>query len=180
MRTRTPALVLALSLAPVVATAQGMAQAAPTSSLSSVKPLYDQFKGWLIASAEQMAEENYSFKPTPEVRSFGQLIGHVANSNFMFCSGALGEKNPNSQDFEKATTKAALVKAIKDAFAYCDPAYQMPDAKAMDQVTFFGQQGTRLWVLVFNLTHDAEHYGNVVTYFRLKGMVPPSSQRPGM
>jgi uncharacterized damage-inducible protein DinB len=146
-------------------------------SMAAVQPLYENVKGWLIQSAEQMPEEDFSFKPTPEVRSFGELMGHVANATYMFCAGATGEENPNSTDFEEVTSKAALVAALTGAFEFCDTAYQMPDAKALEEVTFFGRTGTRLWVLTFNVTHNWEHYGNVVTYMRLKGMVPPSSQR---
>ncbi len=149
----------------------------PAGPVASVRPLYDMAKGWLIRSAEQMSEANYAFQPTPEVRTFGQLIGHVANANYLFCSTVKGEKNPSTSDFEKTTSKAALVQALKDAFAYCDAAYQIADMKAMEEVTLMeGMKGSRLWALVFNLAHNNEHYGNVVTYFRLKGMVPPSSQ----
>ena len=155
---------------PGVAVAQG-------GSISAVKPLYDQSKGWITKSAEQMPEANYSFKPTPEVRSFGQLIGHLANSQYEFCAPAKGEANPNKADFEKTTAKADLIKALNDAFAYCDAVFQMPDAKAMDQIDFFGSKGSRLWVLVFEIAHNNEHYGNIVTYLRMKGLVPPSSQR---
>ncbi|MBE0595429.1 MAG: DinB family protein [Gemmatimonadales bacterium] len=168
---KTLALAAVLAALPVTASAQGMA---------AIKPLYEDFRGWLIASAQQMPEADYSFKPTPEVRSFGELLGHTANANFMFCSAALGEESPSKQDYEKAATKAEIVQGIEAAFAYCDKAYAMPDAKAMEEITFFRRKGTRLWVLNFNATHDAEHYGNVVTYMRLKGMVPPSSQRGGM
>lgn len=144
--------------------------------VNSIKPLYEQFKGWLIASAEQTSEELYSFQPTPEVRTFGKIIGHVANASYLFCSGATGEQNPNSADFEELTSKAVLVEELKNAFAYCDRAYEMADEKAMEQTTFFGQQNTRLWVLNFNAMHNAEHYGNIVTYMRISGLTPPSSQ----
>ena len=77
---------------------------------------------------------------------------------------------------EEMASKAELVEAVKASFAYCDKAYAMPESKAMEQTTFFGREGSRLWVLNFNVTHVAEHYGNLVTYMRLKGMVPPSSQ----
>jgi uncharacterized damage-inducible protein DinB len=162
-------LFLGLMFVPALAQAQG-------SGVSSIRPLYEQFRGWLIASAEQMPEAKYSYQPTDEVRTFGQIVGHVANAAYMFCSAALGEENPNSTDFEKVTAKADLVNGVKDAFAYCDKAYQMDDATAAQEVTFFGQKGSRLWVLNFHAMHDAEHYGNFVTDFRLKGMVPPSSQ----
>lgn len=171
-----------LALALVGAPAAGLAQEMPmmhgqAGGVASVRPLHDMAKGWLIRSAEQMSEENYAFQPTPEVRTFGQLMGHVANANYMFCSTVKGETNPNASDFEKTTSKAALVQALKDAFAYCDAAYQITDMKAMEEVTFMeSMKGTRLWALMFNVAHNNEHYGNVVTYFRLKGMVPPSSQ----
>ena len=149
--------------------------AAQNQSVNSVKPLYDMAKGWIIASAEKVPEEHYSFKPTPEVRSFGQLLGHVANASYMFCSGATGGSSPSSGDAEELTSKAELVAAVKAAFAYCDEAYAMTDATAMESVSFFQQTNTRLWVLAFNVSHDFEHYGNMVTYMRLKGIVPPSS-----
>ena len=172
-------LIVVLGLIPGAALAQ-QAPAAPSGSMAAVKLLYQQAKGWIVKSAEQMPEEDYSFKPTPEVRSFGQLIGHVANSQYEFCVPAKGEASPNKADFEKTTAKADLVKALKDAFAYCDPLYDMSDAQAAEQVDFFGRKSSRLFVLMFNVTHNAEHYGNIVTYMRLKGMVPPSSQRSGM
>lgn len=171
---------LSLVVMPGVAVAQGMGGNNQGGPMAAVKPLYDTFKGYLIASAEQMPESDYGFKPTPEVRSFGGIVGHLASANYMFCAAALGEDNPNSQNFEQVSSKAELVQGLKDSFAYCDTAYEMPMRKAMEQVTFFGQQGSRLWVLNFGLTHSAEHYGNFVTYMRLKGMTPPSSQGGGM
>jgi len=146
------------------------------SGIAAVQPLYDRLKDLYVRSAEAMPEEHYGFKPVPEVRSFGEVLGHVANENYLFCAAAMGEENPNTADFEKTTSKAAMVQAIKNSFAYCDPGYRMDEMKAMEEVTFFRQKGSRLWVLTFNLTHDSEHYGNVVTYLRLKGVVPPSSQ----
>jgi uncharacterized damage-inducible protein DinB len=170
MRLRT-LVVLGLVVAPSAGLAQQM------GDVGATRALYDMAKDWLIRSAEQMPEENYAFKPTPEVRSFGQLIGHVSNASYMFCSAAKGEKSPSTSDFEKTTSKAALVKAIKDAFAYCDGAYQITDAKATEEVTLFeGMKGSKLWILMFNVAHDTEHYGNIVTYLRIKGLVPPSSQ----
>lgn len=157
----------------VVAPRTGLAQ----QDVGAVRPIYDIVKGYLTRAAEQMPEANYAFKPTPDVRSFGQLVGHVANASYLFCSGIKGETNPQTGDFEKTTAKAALVQALKDAFAYCDGAYQITDMKATEEVTFFGSmKGSKLWALSLNAAHDWEHYGNVVTYLRLKGLVPPSSQ----
>lgn len=149
--------------------------------VASVRPLYEMVKGYVTQSAELMPEANYSFKPTPDVRSFGELVGHVANASYLFCSIVKGEKSPATTDFEKAATKAAVVQGLKDAFAYCDGAYQISDMQAMEEVAlpFGNMKGSKLWALAFNQSHDWEHYGNMVTYFRLKGLVPPSS-RGGM
>ena len=160
-----------LALAPVAAHAQGMA---------AMQPLYNTAKGWLVRSAELMPEEHYAFKPTPEVRSFGELIGHVADANFMICAIAKGETSPAKQSFEKTAGKAALVQAVKDAMAYCDPVYQMAESALAAPAEMFGMKMSRLGFAFLNVTHNNEHYGNLVTYFRLKGLVPPSSQRSGM
>ena len=81
----------------------------------SEQGLYSFMSNAVVKAAEKMPEENYSFKPTPEIRSFGQLVGHVADANYMFCSLASGEANP-MKDIEKTkTSKADLVSAIKGA-----------------------------------------------------------------
>ena len=139
----------------------------------AIKPLYDQFKSWIVATAEQVAVPLTNHRGT-----IGQLVGHVANANYMFCSRAVGGESPSKVDIEKTVTaKAELVAALKAAFAYCDAAYAMPDDKLTGEVELFGMKGSQLWVLNFNAVHNAEHYGNLVTYLRMKGMVPTSSQR---
>jgi uncharacterized damage-inducible protein DinB len=143
--------------------------------------LYGMIKNNLVRAAEKVAEADYAFKPTPEVRSFGQLVGHVTNAQFMFCSIAKGEKNPHDgHDFEKTTAKADLVKALKDSVAYCDGVYaSMTDTAgaAKAKLPFMPQEMSRLTLLNFNVAHDNEHYGNIVTYMRMKGLVPPSSEQ---
>lgn len=127
---------------------------------------------------KRLTTADYAFKPTPEVRSLGQILGHVADSNFQICGAASGMKPPMSHVEKTRTSKADLVDAVKQSFAFCDEVYaSMSDAKGAEMVSFFGAQRSRLTVLDFNTGHDFEHYGNLVTYMRLKGMVPPSSQR---
>lgn len=167
-----PVVALAFA-APVVAQEHAHGAAA----VSGVRALYETVRGYTVRAAEQMPEEHYSFKPTPEVRSFGQLVGHIANASYLFCSTALGEQAPQKGDMEELTTKAELVAALNEAFAYCDRAYQISEMSAMEPATVFGAQHTRLYALEFNMGHDFEHYGNIVTYMRMKGLVPPSSQR---
>jgi len=173
------------------APAQGAgATADPVSR--ALKASFDTVSGYLARSAEKMPEENYAFKPTPEVRSFGQIIGHVANSQFSYCARAKGEANPNQgNDFEKKTAKADLVKAIKDSSAYCSAVYDtmtdamllVPPAAPPPPAPAAGAPARppqppapRLRPMLGNITHDQEHYGNLVTYLRLKGLVPPSSE----
>jgi len=132
----------------------------------------------LLRSAEKMPEENYSFKPTDSVRSYGQILGHVADAQYLFCSIALGEKAPDLKIEKTKTSKADLTAALKDAFAYCNRAYDtMTDASGAEMVKFFGRDNPKLGVLTFNNMHNMEHYGNPVTYMRLKNIVPPSSEQ---
>ncbi len=108
-----------------------------------------------------MPEEKYSFKPTPEVRSFGQLVGHVADANYMFCSQASGEPNPIKDSIEKTkTSKADLVAAVKDAAAYCNKAFDsMTDASGSQMVKFMNFDFAKLALLSLNTAHTDEHYG---------------------
>lgn len=171
-------LLLLLALCPAPALAQG-GEANAGSAVGSVAPMYRQVQGYLVAAAEQMPEADYAHRPTPEVRSFGQLIGHVANANYMICAAALGEASPARQNFEQTTEKAALVQALRASGEYCDRAYAQSDESALQMTQLFGAQRTRLSALMMNAVHDWEHYGNLVTYMRLKGMVPPSSSQGG-
>ena len=131
----------------------------------------------MVGAAQKMPEENYSFKPTPEVRTFGQLVGHVADASYMFCSQAIGEANP-AKDIEKTkTSKADLVAALKDGVAYCNKAFDgMTDAKGSQMVKFFNFDLAKLTLFSINSAHTDEHYGNMVTCLRLKGIVPPTSE----
>lgn len=155
--------------------AQGPANQNPIAG--GQKMLFSMVKTNIVRSAEKMPEENYAFKPTPEVRSFGQLIGHVADAQYMFCAAVLGKPGPAPGIEKSKTTKADLVQAVKDAFAFCDPAYDgLTDAQAGSLVKFFGGDHAKATVLAFNTAHNNEHYGNIVTYLRMKGIVPPSSE----
>ena len=185
-RALTIAALVACAAAPAAAqTSDGGAdQLLSPSMAASVKAMHGVIRRNLAEAAAAMPAADYAFKPTPQVRSFGQLIGHVVNANFYFCSQARGEKMPSATDFEKTAEKEALVKALNEALAYCDAAYDgTTDANVGQAVTVQGRGGgkptTRGLVLTFNTTHNNEHYGNVVVYLRLKGVVPPSTARTG-
>ena len=156
------------------------AQAAPPANPITVseKGLYSFVSGAVVGAAEKMPEENYSFKPTPDVRSFGQLVGHVADASYMFCSQASGQANPSKEQIEKTkTSKADLVAAIKGGVAFCNKAFDtMTDTKGSEMIKMFTFNLARLTVFSINTAHTDEHYGNMVTYMRLKGIVPPTSE----
>jgi uncharacterized damage-inducible protein DinB len=145
----------------------------------AIKGQLAQIKNPVTRTAEKVSEDLYAFKPVPEVRSLGQLIAHIADGNFGICGAASGMKPPMS-GVEKSTQgngKAALQKALATSFEFCEQALAaMDDKKGAETVkTFLGVQ-PRLAVLAFNNSHVNEHYGNLVTYMRLKGIVPPSSE----
>ena len=162
----------------VALTGTAYAQEPPANPLSGgEKALYGMISSSLIGGASKMPEENYSFKPTPEIRSFGQLVGHAADAQYLFCSIAAGEKNPMLNIEKTKTSKADLVQALKDGVDYCNKVYAaMTDAQASQIVKMFGRDVAKLTVLTLNTAHSDEHYGNMVTYLRLKGIVPPTSE----
>lgn len=166
--------------ATVSALAQGQApqgdQANPVSA--GAKAMSEIIGTYITRAAEKVDEGMYAFKPVPEVRSFGQIVGHLADDNYLICAAANGEKPPAEGIEKTKTTKADLVKALADSLAYCGKAYAgLTDAKGAELVPFFGRQMARVSILDFNTAHNYEHYGNLVTYMRMKGIVPPSSEK---
>jgi uncharacterized damage-inducible protein DinB len=154
-----------------------------TPSLAAVaKAMHTTIRQNLAQAAESMPAEEYSFKPTPDVRSFGQVVGHVINANLFFCAQAAGEKSPATRNYEQVAEKAALVAGLNESLAYCDKVYggttdgTFTQAVKMPPIPGVGATETvRGAVLTFNTAHNNEHYGNLVVYMRLKGHVPPST-----
>lgn len=155
-------------------------QTAPANPFSTYnKIFFARMKTVLVASAEKMPEENYNFQPTEAVRTYGQIVGHLADAQYNFCALSLGETNPGLKIEQSKTSKADLVAALKGALAYCDKAYDtMTDTTGLQTVKLFGMDMPKFGVLNINNAHDMEHYGNLVTYMRLKNIVPPTSEQP--
>jgi uncharacterized damage-inducible protein DinB len=163
--------VLAFSAGPL------LAQAKPASAVADAREQWKEASDYIVQSAMDMPEAKFSYKPTPAVRSFGEIIGHVAGSQSMYCAIAMGEAPPAEDAVEKAAkTKAALIEAMRASSTYCARAYAQSDAAAAATVDLFGTPRSRLYALMSNAMHDNEHYGNLVTYLRMNGMVPPSSK----
>lgn len=151
---------------------------AQTNPLSSeLKQNYDQIKKAVIAEADHMPDADYSFKATPDVGTFGSRVAHVADAQMMICGAIKGEaQKPGAAS---KTSKADLVSALKASFDYCDGLYDtMTDTMATQPVKVFGHSETKLTALWGNVAHDAEMYGYMAVYLRLKGLTPPSSERP--
>ena len=177
------AVALAVALSAEAQTTGAFYSDSLTPSLAaSARAMHATIRRDLAEAAAAMPADEYAFKPTAQVRSFAELVGHVTNANFFFCSQAKGERMPSSTNFEKETSKDALVKGLNDALAYCDEAYAgTTDANVSGLVKMAGpgagKETTRGLLLMFNTTHNNEHYGNLVVYMRLKGHVPPSTAR---
>ena len=143
---------------------------------ADARQAYADAKSNILKSAEKMPEENYGFKPAPRVRTFSQILGHLAEEQYLYCGTAKGERK--AADVEKTkTAKSDLLAALQDAFAYCDTVYAaLTDATAAETVQIGQSRRTRLHILWGNTLHDTSHYGNLVTYLRIKGIVPPSTE----
>lgn len=143
---------------------------------ADARQAYAEVKSNILKSAEKMPEENYNFRPAPRVRTFGQILGHVAEEQYFYCGAAKGERK--AVDVEKTrTAKAGLLAALQDSFAYCDAVYgALTDAAAAQTIPVGQSRHTRLHMLWGNTLHDTSHYGNLVTYLRIKGIVPPSTE----
>ena len=159
-----------LALSPV------LAQGQVVSSLAALHGITEQA---VTATADLVPEDVYSFRPTEEVRTLGQILAHVADGNYSICSAASGRDNPSTQSNEQTkTTKTEIKAALAGAFAFCREVYSsMTDAQGAETVPFLGgQQMARSAILAFNSGHTYEHYGNLVTYMRINGITPPTSQ----
>ena len=171
--------------APAQTTDAGFWTQLSPSMATSAKTMHASIRRNLAEAAEAMPASEYAFKPAAEVRTFAQLIGHVAFGNYLMCSQAVGDKLPANPNYEQLTDKAQLVKALNDSLSYCDKIYEGTTDANFNQAATVGGLGPSIpqaptirgAVLMFNVTHNNEHYGNIIVYLRLKGIVPPSTAR---
>ena len=125
----------------------------------------------IMKSADAMPESKYNYRPTKDVRSFAELLTHVADISYTLCSNVKGEANP-ATPIAKAS-KAEIMAYLKASFAYCDGANSgFTDAHLNDPADFFGVKTNKMFILTQVGNHDALHYGNLVTYLRINGLEP--------
>jgi uncharacterized damage-inducible protein DinB len=154
--------------------ASSSAQSNPLSA--HARYLQQGMKMIVLQSVERMPESQYAFRPTPAVRTYREILGHIADMQYMYCAAVLGERNPAAKIEGVKTTKAELLAAINGSFAYCDRAFnELTDANASDPVTFMGTQPPRISLLGVGQLHGILHYGNLITYMRMNNIVPPTS-----
>jgi len=146
------------------------------SAVADVRANWRTLHNYIRQSAELVPEDKFTWKPTPEVRSFAEQFAHVASNEISYCAIALGQTPV--EDTVKPGNKAAMLAALDKSMQECEKAYGQSDAAAAAMTTMYGNQRSRIRALIVNATHDAEHYGNLVTYMRMKNIVPPTSE-PG-
>lgn len=150
----------------------------PAAHSGEIKATWGQVKGNLQRMVDSMPEEHYAFKPVPEIRSFGELVAHVADAQNLFCTMVLGKPRPESN--AKKTSKADLAAAMKESIATCDAAWEsLTEANMGEKVGTGGMARSRLATVEYNTIHSSEEYGYMAVYMRLKGIVPPSSAGRG-
>ena len=177
----------------VAATGSAAAQGFPEPGSANpagvaISAFYNFAKRNIVESAEKMPADQYGYQPVKDVRTFGQILGHVIDAQYLFCSSAKNVPNPNGKDLkvgepsdtiEKTkTTKAELTAALNDMFAYCDPVFTgIVDAGLGESVTLVGNARPKSVPIQLGVVHLWEHYGNLTTYLRERGIVPPSTER---
>jgi uncharacterized damage-inducible protein DinB len=143
--------------------------------VADVRANWRTIHNYIVQSAKDVPEDKYNWKPTPEVRSFGEQFAHVASNEIAYCAIALGQ-TPPAEDAVKPGTKAAMLAGLDKAALECEKAYGQTDTAAAGMTTMYGNQRSRFRALIVNATHDGEHYGNLITYLRMNKIVPPSSR----
>ena len=147
--------------------------------VANLRSLFEGYKQNALEAAELFSEADYDFKPSPDVMSVRGVLAHIGDANFALCSQLRGEANPSAGPIEKReTTKPALVAAMRSSFDYCLSAMAgWPDAKLAETVRSGNRERVKAWTALHLLEHTALHYGNLITYMRMKGIVPPETAR---
>jgi uncharacterized damage-inducible protein DinB len=165
-----------LNAAPVLALFIASSASAASPDIAETKLTYSQIKTNIIKAAEKMPEDGYSFRATPEERTYAELVGHIADAQTRICGAATGNVKPATAG--KLTAKSDLVNALKASFETCDAALDtVTDENASTMMTFQRAQRSKIGIMIYNVIHDNESYGTMAVYLRLKGVVPPSSEK---
>ena len=145
--------------------------AAPNPLTTTISIFRSNMQDKIMNSADEMPESKYSYRPTKEVRSFAEILTHVADISYILCSNVKGEATPGMAAAKGS--KAEIKAYLKGAFDYCDGVYSgFTDAHLNDPADFFGAKTNKMFILTQVGNHDALHYGNLVPYLRINDLVP--------
>jgi uncharacterized damage-inducible protein DinB len=175
-RVAVPVGVLSFSVLALVANAQISPDlpnpiGAPNPLTTTLSIFRSNMQDKIMKAADAMPESKYSYRPTKDVRSFGEIVTHVADISYYLCSNAKGEAAPATAGAKGSKTE--IVAYLKGAFAYCDVAFSgFTDAHLNDPADFWGFKTNKMFILTQAGNHDALHYGNLVTYLRINGLEP--------
>lgn len=175
MRVRVSALTIAVMLVPRFV----VAQAAPVAT--AFRDNGKQEGKNLIAAAELMPADKYSYKPTPAQMSFADVVNHLSGGNDYFCGLLGGVKPPTRTKVEATAAKEALVARLKETFAFCDEALaKLDDSKLSEMLTlsFMPKPVTRAALMTITTADWADHYSQSAIYLRLNGILPPTAKKP--
>lgn len=172
LRLRTMCAVTGLMIAGVA-----LGQAAGSPFASEIQGNYARIKANIIKAAEKMPPENYSYKPTPDIRTYARVVNHVTEAQFHSCGASNNNADTPKVPAETAD-KAAILDALNASFAECDKAYAgLTDANMAELLSLGPNKRTRLSLLWGNVAHDNEQYATLSLYLRLKGIAPPTSEK---
>lgn len=179
MKRTTAVAALLLILGSASAQAQQAQEKASSANAATMgmAGIYNVGKDYLLQTAAQIPEDKYAYRPTDKVRTAGQLLAHIADAQNFFCALIAGTPKEYAVVAEKLEGKAAISGALKQSFDACDAVLaKVTDGDLAREVDIFGNKGTVSGAITLLSSHNFEHYGNLVTYMRENGMVPPSSQ----
>jgi len=132
----------------------------------------------IIAAVEAMPADKFNYKPTPDQMTYGHLVAHIVEANYIFCSGAAAVQAPKVEEAKDTDPKDKLVAATKASFDFCGEALaKMDDSKLADTTEAFGQKLTRARLALGLASSWADHYGAQAFYLRLNGITPPSAKK---
>jgi uncharacterized damage-inducible protein DinB len=145
--------------------------AAPNPLTNTLSIFRSNMQDKIMKSADAMPESKYNYRPTKDVRSFAEILNHVADISYILCSNVKGEARPATAPMKGSKTE--IMAYLKGSFDYCDAVYSgFADAHLNDPADFWGHNTNKMFILTQVGNHDALHYGNLVTYLRLNGLVP--------
>ena len=157
--------------------ARAQAGGGESAVVGPLKAQWENIRTMVVRTVEVVPEDKYDFKPKPEVRSFRDLFIHIAQENYFFMGAMTGQRPGDLSRLENLKTRAEIVKALNESYDYGAKALaSLNDQKALEMIQRRNRQVPRWSMALDNIVDNMDHYGNLVVYMRLNGIVPPSSQ----